>query len=98
MELKKINVATAVTISGTMSGSEISPNESACSPKRPARIMPVAAKVAISVATVAAVMAMTKLFQAADLNFSLSGPVNTSTYQRNENSSQITMEGEALKL
>ena len=66
--------------------------------RRPLGGLAVAASVAIIVAVVAAVIAMIKLFQAASLNLPLSGPVNTSTYQRSENPSQIVIEGESLKL
>lgn len=43
-------------------------------------------------------IAMVKLLKAAVLNLALSGPVNTSAYQRNDRPSQLVMDWEALKL
>src|SRR6056297_262725 len=98
MALKKISVATAVTISGTIKGREIRPNDAVRSLNRPPRTIAVAASVAMVVDTVAAMIAMMKLLRAAVLNFSLSMPVNTSTYQRSEMPSQLVIDCEALKL
>ena len=97
MELKKISVATAVTISGTMSGSEIRPNETVRSLKRPPRTMAVAADVAIAVDKVAAIIAMVKELIAACLNLPDSGPENTSTYHCKDMPSHTVIDREALK-
>ena len=95
---KKINVATAVTISGTMIGSDISANEANLPLKFPPRIIPIAAAVAITVETIAAIIAILNEFQAAALNLALSSPVNISTYQRNEIPPQFVIDTLSLKL
>ena len=74
MAEKNISVATAVTISGTMIGSEMRPKETDLPRKLPPLTMPIAAAVAITVATVAAATAIVREFQAASLNFSDSAP------------------------
>ena len=98
MALKNISVATAVTISGTNSGNEMSPNDRLRRLNVPPLIIAVAARVAIAVETVAATIAITKLFRAADLNVSLSGPTKTSKYQLRLKLSQFVIEADELKL
>ena len=71
---------------------EMSPKLTVRSRNRPPRTMAVAASVAMVVADVAAMIAMVKLFHAASLNFSASGPVNTSAYQRRLTPSQLVIE------
>jgi hypothetical protein len=95
---KKINVATAVTISGTIIGRDISANDANLPLKLPPRIIPIAAAVAITVETIAAMIAMLNEFQAAALNLALSSPVNISTYQRNDKPPQLVMDTLSLKL
>ena len=95
---KKINVATAVTISGTMIGNDISANDTNLPLKFPPRIIPIDAAVAMIVETMAAMIAMVNEFQAAALNLALSSPVNISTYQRNETPPQLVIERLSLKL
>jgi hypothetical protein len=95
---KKINVATAVTISGTIIGSDIKANEANLPLNFPPRTIPIAAAVAITVETIAAIIAMLKEFQAAALNLALSSPVNISTYQRNDIPPQLVIDTLSLKL
>ena len=73
MALKKIRVATAVTISGTMIGMLISARLSAFPLKAPPRTMATAAAVAMMVLATAAESAMVSEFHAASLNFADSG-------------------------
>ena len=96
MKLKKINVATARTISGTMMGSEIRPKEGVRRRYFPPRTIAVAAAVAIAVAKVAAMMAIENELIAACWNFALSGPTKISTYQRRERPRQVVIDSEAL--
>ena len=93
---KKISVATAVTISGTIRGRLISPKTPPRSRNDPPRTMAIAAAVAMLVDVTAAPMAMISEFQAASLNFSDSGPVKTSTYQRSEKPPQRVIEAVSL--
>ena len=58
MELKKISVATASTISGTMMGSVIRPSEGCVDGYFPPRTIAVAAAVAIGRGNVAAMIAI----------------------------------------
>ena len=60
--------------------------------------MPIAAAVAMMVAVVAAIKAMVSEFHAALRNFSDSGPVKISAYQRSEMPSQLVIERLSLKL
>ena len=69
---KKINVATAVTISGTIKGKLINAKLTDLPRNRPARSIAVAAIVAIKVADVAAISAMDTELSAAALNFGAS--------------------------
>ena len=71
---KKINVATAVTISGTIIGNEIKPKDADLPLKFPPLTIPIEAAVATIVAIDAAIRAITREFQAASLNFSDSRP------------------------
>ena len=66
--------------------------------KFPPRIIPIAAAVAITVETIAAIIAILNEFQAAALNLALSSPVNISTYQRNEIPPQFVIDTLSLKL
>jgi len=65
MVLKKISVATAVTISGTMIGRLISPKVADLPRNEPPRTIAIAADVAIMVEAVAARMAIVTEAQAA---------------------------------
>ena len=98
MAEKKISVATAVTISGTISGRLISAKVADFPRNRPPRIMTRLAATAIVVAADAASTAMVIEFHAAALKRGASGPVKTSAYQRHENPPHVVIEVESLKL
>ena len=76
---KKINVATAETISGTMIGKEIRAKLAGLPRKFPPLIIPIDAAVAMLVAVMAAMTAMISELRAANLNFSASGPTSAAT-------------------
>ena len=82
MALKKINVATAVTISGTISGKFINAKLVDLPRHEALLIMPSAASVATVVEHIAAITAMVIEFQAAVLNLAASLPKNTSLYTK----------------
>ena len=79
-----------------MIGKLMRPSVTARPRKSPPRTIAIAADVAITVAVVAAHKAMVSEFQAAALNFGDSGPLKTSTYQRNDSPSHTVIEAEAL--
>ena len=89
---KKISVATAVTISGTMMGREISAKLAERPRNAPPLTMPIAAAVAMVVAATAASVAMPSEAAAAARNLPASSPVNTSAYQRHENPPHAVIE------
>ena len=97
MAEKNISVATAVTISGTISGRLISANVADFPRNCPLRTMATAAAIAIDVAVVAASNAMVIEFHAALRNRSASSPVNTSTYQRKDRPDHVVIELDSLK-
>ena len=81
-----------------MIGSDISANDANLPLKFPPRIIPMDAAVAMTVETVAAMIAMVNEFQAAALNLALSNPVNISIYQRNDTPPQLVIDTLSLKL
>ena len=90
--LKKIRVATAVTISGTMIGRLMSAKLTDFPRNAPPRTIPTAAEVAMTVDVTAAMAAIDNEFQAASLNFPASRPKKTSSYHRRLSPPQIVID------
>lgn len=89
---KNINVATAVTISGTINGRLNKGKESNLPRNLPARSIAIDAHVAITVETVAAPIAMVSELKVACRNFPASKPKKTSRYQRSDTLSKRVTE------
>ena len=97
MAVKKTRLATAVTTSGTINGRLIKAKLKVLPRNRPARVIATEASVAMMVAAMAAVTAMTNELIAACWNLGASGPVKTSIYQARERPPHLVIEVEALK-